>query len=109
MPSAASLYPIAVALFQKADIPKSLIVATIMVCPVTVCMAMLPGSPSTQNLIPTTYFGTTAFAGPVLGILCSILMFSSAYLYLNWQIRKAAKNGEHFQANMDYMEKKQSV
>ena len=45
-----SIYPIAVALFQKADIPKKLIVATVMVCPVTVCMAMLPGSPSTQNL-----------------------------------------------------------
>ena len=61
-----SLYPIAVALFQKADIPKKLIVATIMVCPVTVCMAMLPGSPSTQNLIPTQYFGTTAYAGATL-------------------------------------------
>ena len=70
-----SLYPIAVALFQKADIPKKLIVATIMVTPVTVCMAMLPGSPSTQNLIPTNYFGTNAFAGPVLGILSSVLMF----------------------------------
>ena len=92
-----SLYPIAVALFQKADIPKKLIVATIMVCPVTVCMAMLPGSPSTQNLIPTTYFGTTAYAGPTLGIICSIIMFVSAYLYLNWQIRKAKANGEHFE------------
>lgn len=94
-----SLYPIAVALFQKADIPKKLIVATIMVTPVTVCMAMLPGSPSTQNLIPTNYFGTNAFAGPVLGILSSVLMFVGAYLYLNWQIRKAKKNGEHFRAS----------
>lgn len=94
-----SLYPIAVALFQKADIPKKLIVATIMVCPVTVCMAMLPGSPSTQNLIPTNFFGTTAYAGPVLGLLSSILMFASAYLFLNWQIRKAKKNGEHFEAS----------
>lgn len=91
-----SLYPIAVALFQKADIPKKLIVATIMVCPVTVCMAMLPGSPSTQNLIPTTYFGTNAYAGPVIGIICSIIMFISAYLYLNWQIKLAKKKGEHF-------------
>lgn len=91
-----SLYPIAVALFQKADIPKKLIVATIMVCPVTVCMAMLPGSPSTQNLIPTEYFGTTAYAGPVLGLLSAVLMFISAYLYLNWQIRLAKKRGEHF-------------
>ena len=91
-----SVYPIAVALFQKADIPKKLIVATIMVCPVTVCMAMLPGSPSTQNLIPTSYFGTTAYAGPTLGIICSVLMFVCAFLYLNWQIRRAKKKGEHF-------------
>ena len=94
-----SLYPIAVALFQKADIPKKLIVATIIVCPVTVCMAMLPGSPSTQNLIPTTYFGTTAYAGATIGIICSVIMFASAYLYLNYQIKKAKQNGEHFVAS----------
>lgn len=94
-----SLYPIAVALFQKADIPKKLIVATIMVCPVTVCMAMLPGSPSTQNLIPTAYFNTTAYAGPVIGIICALIMFLSAYLFLNWQIKKAKANGEHFVAS----------
>ena len=94
-----SLYPIAVALFQKADIPKKLIVATIMVCPVTVCMAMLPGSPSTQNLIPTQFFGTTAYAGATIGIICAIIMFTAAYLYLNWQIKKAKAAGEHFVAS----------
>lgn len=94
-----SVYPIAVALFQKADIPKKLIVATIMVCPVTVCMAMLPGSPSTQNLLPTTYFNTTAYAGARIGIICSVLMFLGAYLYLNWQIKAARANGEHFAAS----------
>ena len=94
-----SLSPIAVALFQKADIPKKLIVATIMVCPVTVCMAMLPGSPSTQNLIPTQYFGTTAYAGATLGLICSAIMFVSAYLFLNWQIKKAKAAGEHFVAS----------
>ena len=94
-----SVYPIAVALFQKADIPKKLIVATIMVCPVTVCMAMLPGSPSTQNLLPTTYFNTTAYAGAKIGIICSVLMFAAAYLYLNWQIKAAKANNEHFVAS----------
>lgn len=96
-----SLYPIAVALFQKADIPKKLIVATIMVCPVTVCMAMLPGSPSTQNLIPTQYFNTTAYAGATIGLICSVVMFAAAYLYLNWQIRRAKAAGEHFEASAD--------
>lgn len=94
-----SLYPIAVALFQKADIPKKLIVATIMVCPVTVCMAMLPGSPSTQNLIPTEYLGTTIYAGAKLGIICAVLMFVAAFAYLNWQIRVARKKGEHFETD----------
>lgn len=93
-----SIYPIAVALFQKADIPKKLIVASIMVCPVTVCMAMLPGSPSTQNLLPTTYFGTTAYAGAKMGIICSIIMFASAYIYLSFQIKRAKARGEHFAA-----------
>lgn len=95
-----SLYPIAVALFQKADIPKKLIVATIMVCPVTVCMAMLPGSPSTQNLLPTTYFGTTAYAGAKIGIICSVVMFAAAYVYLNWQIKAAKTSNEHFAASV---------
>ncbi len=107
-----SIYPIAVALFQKADIPKKLIVATIMVCPVTVCMAMLPGSPSTQNLLPTTFFGTTAYAGAKIGIICSVIMFVAAYLYLNWQIKRAKAKNEHFAAspgeniiNLNTMEK----
>lgn len=93
-----SVYPIAVALFQKADISKKLIVATIMVCPVTICMAMLPGAPSTQNLIPTAYFGTTSYAGAKIGIICSIVMFISAYIYLNYQVRRSRAKGEHFVA-----------
>ncbi len=68
-----SLYPIAVALFQKADIPK--------------------------KLIPTQYFGTTAYAGATLGLICSAIMFVSAYLFLNWQIKKAKAAGEHFVAS----------
>lgn len=94
-----SLYPIAVALFRKADIPKKLIVATIMVCPVTVAMVMLPGSPSTQNLLPTKFLGTDAYAGATLGIICSVVMFLAAYLYLNRQVHLARKNGEHFIAS----------
>ena len=64
-------------------------------------MAMLPGSPSTQNLIPTTYFNTTAYSGAKIGLICSVIMFASAYFYLNWQIKKAKANDEHFVASPD--------
>lgn len=93
-----SIYPIAAALFRNANYSKSLIVATIMVCPVTICMAMLPGSPSAQNLIPTHFFGTSIYSGPRIGIICSILMFVASYLYLNIQARKYQKHGHYFEA-----------
>lgn len=96
-----SIYPIAVALFEKADIPKKLIVAAIMVCPVTLGMVMMPGLPSTQNLLPTTYLGTDAYAGATLGLICSAIMFVSAYLYLQHQIKKCKANGEHFVKHPD--------
>ena len=91
-----SVYPIAAALFEKADIPKKLIVATIMVCPITLGMVMMPGLPSTQNLLPTTYLGTDAYAAPLLSLICSAIMFVAAYLYLSKQIKKAHKAQDHF-------------
>lgn len=95
-----SVYPLAVALFQKADISKKLICAVVLCVPITVCMVMLPGSPSNQNIMPTTYFGTTIFAAPTIGIICSILQFIGAYLYFNWQVKKYKANGVHFEAGV---------
>lgn len=91
-----SVYPIAAELFQRADIPKKLIVAAIMVCPATLGMVMMPGIPSTQNLIPTSYLGTDAYAGGLLGVICSVVMFAMSYAYLQWEIGRCRHRGEHF-------------
>ena len=91
-----SVYPIAAELFERADIPKKLIVAAIMVCPATLGMVMMPGIPSTQNLIPASFLGTDAYAGALLGVICSAVMFAASYAYLQWEIGRCRARGEHF-------------
>ena len=36
-------------------------------------MTMLPGTPSIQNVIPTTYLNTTVTAAPLMGIISSVV------------------------------------
>lgn len=91
-----SIYPVAVALFKDADIPRKLLPASFMVMPATVCMTMMPGTPTTQNIIPTKIFGTTVYAAPKMGIICSVVLALLAYFYLQHEVKKAAANGEHF-------------
>ena len=74
--------PIAISLFRAADIPKRLIPGSIALGAFTFTMTALPGSPQVQNTIPMTYFGTDAFAAPVLGIIAAIMMFSLGMIWL---------------------------
>ena len=62
-----AVYPFAAELFRAADIPKRLIPATMALGSFTFAMDALPGSPQIQNIIPTTFFGTTTMAAPLLG------------------------------------------
>ena len=69
-----SLFVVAFAVYpfgggrRAADIPKRLIPGAIALGAFTLTMDALPGSPQIQNLIPTRYFGTDAYAAPVVGI-----------------------------------------
>ena len=59
-----AVYPFASVLFREAGIPKRLIPGAIALGAFTLTMDALPGSPQIQNLIPTRYFGTDAYAAP---------------------------------------------
>lgn len=91
-----AILPIAVTLFKKADIPKRLIPGTIALGAFTFTMTALPGSPQVQNTIPMTYFGTDAFAAPVLGTIAAVIMFSLGMLWLNRRAKKAREAGEGY-------------
>lgn len=92
-------YPFAVEMFRQADIPKRLIPATIAFSAFTITMDALPGTPQIQNIIPTTFFRTTAYAAPVLSVLAAVFTFALCFGFLRWQQQRAAMRGEGYGSN----------
>jgi H+/gluconate symporter-like permease len=88
-----AVYPFAAEMFRQGDIPKRLIPATIALSALSFTMDALPGTPQIQNIIPTTFFGTTAWAAPVLGVLGSLFTLCIGLFYLEWRRRGAAGEG----------------
>lgn len=96
-----AVYPIASALFRRANIPKRLIPATIALGAFTFTMTALPGTPAIQNAIPMPYFGTTPFAAPILGIITASVMFGLGQWWLSRQAHLAAMQGEGYGEHPD--------
>ncbi|GAB3039117.1 GntP family permease [Oleiagrimonas citrea] len=95
-----AVYPFAAELFRQADIPKRLIPGTIALGAFTFTMDSLPGTPQIQNIIPTSFFGTTAWAAPWLGTLGGVFILIVGMSYLEWRRRKAARAGEGYGQNL---------
>jgi H+/gluconate symporter-like permease len=91
-----AVYPFAAELFRQADIPKRLIPGTIALGAFTFTMDALPGTPQIQNIIPTSFFGTTAWAAPWLGTLGAVFILSVGLAYLESRRRRAAAAGEGY-------------
>jgi H+/gluconate symporter-like permease len=91
-----AVYPFAAELFRESNIPKRLIPGTIALGAFTFTMDALPGTPQIQNIIPTTFFKTDAYAAPWLGILGSLFIVSIGLAYLEWRRRIAFCAGEGY-------------
>lgn len=94
-----AVYPFAAEIFKTADIPKRLIPATIALGAFTFTMDAFPGSPQIQNIIPTSFFQTDAWAAPTLGVVGGLFIFVLGMFYLQRQKRKAAVVGEGYGQN----------
>lgn len=94
-----TMYPLALALFKRANLPRRLIPGAIAAGCFTFAAAAFPGTPQTMNVIPTTYLGTTVGAAPVLGIICGVIGVTLTCIYMYRESKKARANGEGFTAN----------
>jgi H+/gluconate symporter-like permease len=90
--------PMAMALFQAADIPRRLMPAAIALGTTTFTMTAMPGTPAIQNAIPMPFFGTTPFAAPGLGILASAIMLAFGLAWMSYAEAAARRRGEGFSA-----------
>lgn len=92
------MYPIALNMFKKADLPRHLIPAIVAAGAFT-AVNIGPGSPSVVNNIPVKYLGTSAAVLPLYSGILAVSFFGLATAYCIWQERVARKKGEHFSAD----------
>jgi H+/gluconate symporter-like permease len=91
-----AVYPFAAALFREADIPKRLIPGAIALGSFTFTMDAFPGTPQIQNIIPTGFYGTTAYAAPISGLIGGLLILLAGIFYLDRRREKASEKGEGY-------------
>ena len=91
-----AVYPFAAEMFRQGGIPKRLIPGTIALGAFSFTMDALPGSPQIQNIIPTTFFHTTTWAAPWLGVFGSACVLAMGLSWLTWRQRQARAAGETY-------------
>ena len=91
-----AVYPFAASLFKEAGIPKRLIPGAIALGSFTFTMDAFPGTPQIQNIIPISFYGTTAYAAPIAGLVGGFAILVLGMLWLEYRRRKAAERGEGY-------------
>jgi H+/gluconate symporter-like permease len=91
-----AVYPFAAEMFRQSGIPKRLIPCTVALGAFTFTMDALPGTPQIQNIIPTTFFKTTTWAAPWLGLVGSAFILVCGLLYIESRRKSAQKAGEGY-------------
>lgn len=97
------MYPMALSMHKEGNITKLLIPGEIALGAFTFTMTT-PGSPQVQNIVPTTYLGTSPTSAFLPGWIAGILMCLLGLLYLMARARSFAKKGIGFDA-IDELEK----
>ena len=90
------MYPFSAILFKEADIPKRLLPALLWMGIFTYSMVALPGTPQIQNIIPTSFFGTTTWAGMGLGMTAAVLYFVIALGWISYRHKLLRAKGEGY-------------
>ncbi|PJN89632.1 GntP family permease [Bacillus sp. mrc49] len=98
--------PLAKPLFKQLNIGWNLVVIPVFLGIGTFTMTMLPGTPSIQNVVPTTYLGTTLTAAPLMGIVATLISIVIGVIYLRYTLKKSLANGETFEPYAEKDEEK---
>lgn len=94
-----AVYPFAAELYRQSNIPKRLMPGAIALGAFSFTMDSLPGTPQIQNIIPTTFFKTTGWAAPWLGVIGSLFILVVGLSFLEWRRRSAMAKGEGYGAS----------
>ena len=90
-----SVFPLALALFREAGLPRRFIPGAIGFGSVTFTMTSA-GSPEIQNWIPMQYLGTTPYAAWQVSLVVAMLMAVTGFAWLKWMIGRSIAAGERY-------------
>jgi H+/gluconate symporter-like permease len=90
-----SVFPLALALFREAGLPRRFIPAAIGFGSVTFTMTSA-GSLEIQNWIPMRYLGTTPYAAWEVSAIVAAFMATSGFFWLRWMVARAVAAGETY-------------
>ncbi len=90
------MYPFGAEIFRKADIPKKLLPATLWMGIFSFAMVALPGTPQIQNIIPSSYFGTSTWAGVGIGLFATLAFIAISMGWLMYRSKSLQAKGEGY-------------
>ena len=100
------MYPFGAEIFRKADIPKKLLPATLWMGIFSFAMVALPGTPQIQNIIPSSYFGTSTWAGVGTGLFATILFLGMSMGWLTFRAKSLQAKGEGYGGHVEQQQRK---
>ena len=98
------IYPMGYAIYRAANLPRTLLPGAIAFGAFGITMTAVPGTPQIQNIIPTTYYGTTAMAAPLMSVVAIFMIAIPGYLYLEWRVRQCRSRNLQFVEDAKHVE-----
>ena len=102
------MYPLALAMFKQADLPKKIIPSCVALGAFTFTMTT-PGSPQIQNIIPMRYLGTGPLAAFVPGWIAGLFIAIGGIVYIQWRANLCVKKGMKFDAHDEIEESAKDI
>ncbi|MBR2143536.1 GntP family permease [Anaerovibrio sp.] len=96
------MYPFGAVVFKKADIPKRLLPAALWMGIFSFAMVALPGTPQIQNIIPSSYFGTSTWSGIGIGLFASAIFLLMGWGWLSFRANRLKAQGEGYGRHIEF-------
>ena len=103
------MYPFGAVVFKKADIPKRLLPAALWMGIFSFAMVAMPGTPQIQNIIPSSYFGTSTWSGMGIGIFASLVFLLMGWGWISFRAKRLKAAGEGYGRHIEFSQRRHKI
>ena len=103
------MYPFGAVVFKKADIPKRLLPAALWMGIFSFAMVAMPGTPQIQNIIPSSYFGTSTWSGMGIGIFATLIFLLMGWGWISFRANRLKAQGEGYGKHIEFSRRRHKI